>query len=188
MLARDGAIATQSSNLTNAQASWFVNAASGDLHLVSTATSAIDQVNAPTGVTDDYDGDPRPIGPASDVGADEYGTPPPAAVGDLRVTRAVTSTGMLTATLRWTAPANAITTTLRYSVTLIAEANWANALLLTDTLSSTAQTYTATVSYTNDIAYFALKSQNAEVVWSALSNNAFWPHQDIYLPLIIRAG
>jgi hypothetical protein len=188
MRERDGAIATQSGNLTNAQASWFVNATSGDLHLASAASAAIDQVTAPIGVTDDYDGDRRPIGPASDVGADEYGTPPPSAVGDLRVTHAVTATGTLTATLRWTAPANAITTTLRYSGTLITEADWTSALLLTSTLSGAAQTYTATVSYISGTAYFALESQNAEGVGSALSNNAFWPRQDIYLPLIMRAG
>jgi hypothetical protein len=185
---RDGATATQSGNLTNAQASWFVNATSGDLHLASTATPAIDQVTAPTGVTDDYDGDSRPLGSASDVGADEYGTLPPSAVGDLRVTHAVTATGTLTATLRWTAPANAITTTLRYSGNLLTEANWTSALLLTGTLSGAAQTHTATVSYISGTAYFSLKSQNAEGVWSALSNNAFWPRQDIYLPLVMCAG
>jgi hypothetical protein len=59
--------------VTNAQAAWFVNAASGDLHLVATATDAIDRVAAPAGVTDDFDGQPRPVGAASDVGADEYG-------------------------------------------------------------------------------------------------------------------
>jgi hypothetical protein len=187
MRERDGAVATQAGNLTNAQTSWFVNATSGDLHLAPTAASAIDQVTAPTGVTDDCDGDPRPIGSASDVGADEYGTPPPSAVTDLRVTRAITATGTLTAILRWTAPANAITTTLRHSGTLITEANWASAFLLASTLSGTAQTYTATVAYTSGIAYFALKPQNAEGDWSALSNNAFWPRQDIYLPLVMRA-
>jgi hypothetical protein len=188
MLTRDGAIATQSGNISDAQASWFVNVALGDLHLVPTATSAIDQVTAPSDVTDDYDGDPRPIGSASDVGADEYGAPPPSAVTDLRVIRAVTATGTLTATLRWTAPANAVTTTLRHSGTLITEANWASASLLADTLSGTTQTYTATVAYTGGIAYFALKSQNAEGAWSALSNNAFWPPQAVYLPLVMRAA
>ena len=175
MRERDGAIATQSGNVTNAQASWFVDATSGDLHLVPTATSAIDQVTAPTGVTDDYDGDPRPIGAASDVGADEYGTPPPSAVTDLHVTHAVTSTGVLTATLRWTAPPDAVTATLRYSRTLVTEGNWNSATLLTNTLP-----------YTSGTVYFALKSQNAQGDWSALSNNAFWPHWDVLLPLVMR--
>jgi hypothetical protein len=187
MRERDGAIATQSGNVTNAQASWFLNVTTGDLHLLSTATSAINQVIAPSDVTDDYDGDLRPIGPASDVGADEYGAPASSAVTDLHVTHAVTATGTLTAALRWTAPADAITTALRYSGTLITEANWTSALLLTSTLSGTAQSYTATVAYTGGMAYFALKSQNAEGAWSALSNNAFWPGRDVYLPLVTRA-
>jgi hypothetical protein len=183
---RDGASATLSGNVTNAQASGFVNAASGDLHLAPTANSAIDRVTAPGDVTDDVDGDSRPIGPASDVGADEYGVPPPDAVTDLRVTNAVTTTGVLTPTLRWTAPANAVLTTLRYSHTLITEASWASARLLTDTLSGAANIYTGTVSYSGGTVYLALKSQNAEGAWSALSNNAFWPRRDIWLPVVMK--
>jgi hypothetical protein len=184
MRERDGASATQSGNITNAQASWFVNAASGDLHLVSTAASAIDKVTAPGGVTDDIDGNPRPIGALSDVGADEYGTPPPNAVIDLRVTSAITTTGVLTATLRWTAPANAVTTTLRYSRTLITEANW-NSASLFDSVSGVVNVYTGAVPYTGNPVYFALKSQNSAGD-SALSNAAFWPHLATYLPLILR--
>lgn len=73
MRERDGASATQSGNLTNGQASWFVNAADNNLHLTATATDAIDQVTAPTGAPTDIDGDARPGGATSDVGADEYG-------------------------------------------------------------------------------------------------------------------
>lgn len=185
MRQRDGASATQSGNLTNAQPAWFVNAAVSDLHLVSTATQAINQVTAPPGVTDDIDGHPRPLGSASDVGADEYGVPPPSAVTDLRVTRAVTATGALTATLRWTAPTNAVTISLRYSTTLITQANWDSASALTSALPGSATAFTATIPYSNVTVYFALRSQNAGG-WSALSNNAFWPHRDVYLPLILR--
>ncbi len=188
MRERDGAIATQPGNLTNAQTSWFVNAASGDLHLVPTTTSAIDQVTAPSSVADDYDGDLRPIGSSSDVGADEYGAPPPAAVRDLHVAHAVTSASMLTATLRWTASAGAVTITLRYSGTLVTEANWNSATLLTNMLPGSAAIYTATLPYTSGTVYFALKSQNAQGDWSALSNNAFWPHQDVLLPLVLHAN
>ena len=74
---RDGAQGTLTGNVTTAQSNWFVNAASGDLHLLSTATDAIDQGSPLAQVTDDYDGDARPIGPAPDVGADEYGVPSP---------------------------------------------------------------------------------------------------------------
>jgi hypothetical protein len=77
--ARDGATAATSGNVTTAAAAMFVDAASADLHLKSTATSAIDKVTAITNVSDDWDGDPRPLGSAIDVGADEYsGAAPPA--------------------------------------------------------------------------------------------------------------
>jgi hypothetical protein len=185
MRERDGAHGTQSNNLLTAQASWFVNASTSDLHLRSTTTSAIDQVTAPAEVSDDIDGNLRPIGSASDIGADEYGIPVPAAVIDLRVTRAITVSNILTATLRWTAPANALTTTLRYSGTLITAANWNNATLLISNLSGAANIYTATVPYTGGTIYFALKTQNG-TGWSPLSNNAFWPQQSVYLPIILK--
>jgi hypothetical protein len=70
---RDGAGGTLAGNVTNAAESWFVNAGAGDLHLLATATGAINQAAALADVTDDYDGVARPIGPAPDVGADEYG-------------------------------------------------------------------------------------------------------------------
>jgi hypothetical protein len=185
---RDGANGTLTDNVTNAQTSWFVNAAAGDLHLRATATDAIDQAATLDDVPDDFDGDARPIGPAPDVGADEYGVPPPTAVTDLRVTEAITSTGTLTATLRWAAPTNAVTTTLRYSDALVTEANWADAPLLTGTLLGSTEGFTATVSYDDSTVYFALRSQNAEGNWSDLSNNAFWPHLDVFLPFVAKDG
>ncbi len=187
---RDGASGVLTGNVTNAQESWFADAAAGDLHLLATAAVAIDQAATLAEVTDDYDGEARPIGPAPDVGADEYGVSPspPAAVTDLRVAHAAAEAGTLTATLRWTAPANAVTTTLRYSDTLITEANWASVPLFADTLPGSAETCTATVSYESGTVYFALKSQNGRGDWSDLSNNDFWPHWDLSLPLVIKAG
>jgi hypothetical protein len=73
---RDGAQAALIGNVTGAQANWFANAVSGDLHLVGTASGAIDQAAPLAAVVDDYDGDARPNGPAPDVGADEYGSAP----------------------------------------------------------------------------------------------------------------
>ena len=73
---RDCASGTLTGNVTDAQGSWFANAAAGDLHLSLLATVAIDQAVTLPQVPDDYDADVRPIGPAPDVGADEYGTPP----------------------------------------------------------------------------------------------------------------
>ena len=69
---RDGAQGSVVGNVTSAQASWFVDAAAGDLHLNSSATAAIDRATTLVDVSDDYDGDARPIGPAPDIGADEY--------------------------------------------------------------------------------------------------------------------
>ncbi|MBN1956373.1 MAG: right-handed parallel beta-helix repeat-containing protein, partial [Anaerolineae bacterium] len=69
---RDGGQGVLVGNVTGAGADWFVDAAAGDLHLVSTATGAIDQAASMPEVADDYDGQGRPFGPAPDVGADEY--------------------------------------------------------------------------------------------------------------------
>lgn len=73
---RDGAHAVQGGNVTDAQTTWFVNAAQGDLHLTAGATGAIDQgVPVPEGECNgDIDGNSRPMGFARDVGADEFGT------------------------------------------------------------------------------------------------------------------
>jgi hypothetical protein len=53
--ARDGATGAVANNLLTAQASWFVNAAIGDLHVKSTATQAIDQVAVLADALLDYD-------------------------------------------------------------------------------------------------------------------------------------
>ncbi|MCA9979007.1 MAG: right-handed parallel beta-helix repeat-containing protein, partial [Anaerolineales bacterium] len=86
---RDGALATSSGDITNAQTSWFVDALNGDLHLAAGATAVIDQASPIPQVTDDFDRDTRPIGSAPDMGADEYGVAPPTAVTDLRISQAI---------------------------------------------------------------------------------------------------
>jgi hypothetical protein len=186
ILQRDSAQGATTGNLTNAALSWFVNPASGDLHLKASAVAAINQALPLANVLDDVDDEPRPIGPAPDIGADEYGLPAPTRVNDLRVINAITAGGILTTTLNWSAPDNAITDTLRYSTSVIMEANWASATLLTNSLPGPADNFTASVPYTGGTVYFALKAQNIEGVYSALSNNAFWPDQDLYLPLLRR--
>ena len=72
-----GGSARLSGNLEYQPLSLFVDGPAGDLHLRATAVQAIDH-----GVStvlplchEDMDGDPRPIGPAPDVGADEYAGP-----------------------------------------------------------------------------------------------------------------
>lgn len=74
---RDGAGGTLQDNVTGATPAWFVNAATADLHLASTATGAIDQVAPLADVTGDIDGDPRPADAAADAGADERFSLPP---------------------------------------------------------------------------------------------------------------
>ena len=122
------------------------------------------------------------------IGAD---TPPVASpVHDLRVSDATAATGTLDAALRWSAPANAITYTLRYSSALITDANWGGALAVsvpfTASSPGSAEQLDVTVPYAGGVIYFALKSQNAQGSFSPLSNNAWWPHRDIFLPLILR--
>ncbi len=73
---RNGATATLQSNLTNAVSNWFVDAAAGDLHLVSSA-AAIDAAAARPSVIDDFDGHSRPVGQGADVGADEWNSSGP---------------------------------------------------------------------------------------------------------------
>lgn len=75
MRPRDNATGVQSGNLMGAAANWFVDPSHGNLHLLSITNDAIDQVAAPGNVSDDVDGDPRPQGVASDVGADEFKPP-----------------------------------------------------------------------------------------------------------------
>jgi hypothetical protein len=113
----------------------------------------------------------------------EAANPP---VTDLRVTQAVTGSSVVTATLRWTPSTGALTTTLRYSNALITIADWSSAVLLTNALSGSAASYTATVPYPSGTIYFALETQNSTSEWSDLSNNAFWPHRDVYLPSILK--
>jgi hypothetical protein len=121
----------------------------------------------------------------SRIGADELGR-----VDDLRVSDAVVANGALTGTLIWTAPLNAITYTMRYSNTALTNINWDSALVVnvpfTASLPGAIERFTPTIPYNSGTVYFALKSQNAAGNWSALSNNAFWPQRDVFLPLVRR--
>lgn len=180
-----GGDSTLSGNLEYQPLSLFVDGANGDLHLAETAAVAIDQVATLVDVKDDIDGDSRPIGNAADIGADEYGVEAPQAVMDLRVVQAVSETNTVTVTLNWTPPANAITTTIRYSDAPITESMWDSAIELTDLLSGVENSFEATVPYDGGILYFALKTEGVGGV-SDISNNAFWPKEDVYLPVILK--
>jgi hypothetical protein len=69
---RDDAQAEVESNVTTATAGLFVDTTRSDLHLVPGAAVAIDQGVPLADCGLDWDGQPRPYGPARDIGADEY--------------------------------------------------------------------------------------------------------------------
>lgn len=68
---RNEATATLYTNLTQAQADWFVDVQTGDLHLVSAVPDVMDRSTAIDPLADDFDRDPRPQGSGADIGADE---------------------------------------------------------------------------------------------------------------------
>ncbi|MBI5385530.1 MAG: hypothetical protein HZA90_12695 [Verrucomicrobia bacterium] len=68
---RDSATATLTTNLLTANSNWFVNPAAADLHLLPSATNAIDKAPLLASVTNDLDGETRPQGTGADLGADE---------------------------------------------------------------------------------------------------------------------
>jgi hypothetical protein len=72
--ARDGGVYSAAGNYLTATAAMFVNAAAADLHLIDSAATrafAIDR-GASAPVATDWDGQARPFGAASDLGADEW--------------------------------------------------------------------------------------------------------------------
>ena len=68
---RDGGSASVATNVTNAQAAWFEDAFTGDLHLSSSPVSVVDAGQTLSDVVLDYDSEERPTGSGYDIGADE---------------------------------------------------------------------------------------------------------------------
>jgi hypothetical protein len=93
---RDGALATLSSNLVTAVPGMFANPGIGDLHLAATATNAIDKGVTLSTVTNDFDGDTRPRGARSDLGADEFTTNAPPPITSMRLSGPNVVVGLLT--------------------------------------------------------------------------------------------
>ena len=85
---RDNATAALSGNLLTAVPGMFVNPGAGDLHLVPSATNAIDKAASLSTVTNDFDGERRPRGASSDIGADEFTTNAPPRITQLRLSGA----------------------------------------------------------------------------------------------------
>jgi hypothetical protein len=74
---------------------------------------------------------------------------------------------------------------LRYSDVPITLDNWGMSMLFTDTLTGTAPAYVGMLSYEGGTIYFAHRSENSGGM-SGLSNLAFWPHYDVFLPVVLR--
>ena len=84
---RNDASGTVGDNHTGATAAYFVDYTRGDLHLSSARPEAVDQAPALAEVTEDLDGQARPVGAAPDLGADEWSeaSGPPSAPEGLTV-------------------------------------------------------------------------------------------------------
>jgi len=73
--ARNGSVFTQAGNYLLATPSMFVNPSAGNLNLVleaATQAHVINQVQPLSSVLADWNGNPRPAGQLTDIGADEY--------------------------------------------------------------------------------------------------------------------
>jgi hypothetical protein len=70
---RDGANGILTGTMTSAQSSWFVDPVMGNLHIASSVVAPVDAGNLLSEVSTDFDRQPRPIGSAADIGADEFG-------------------------------------------------------------------------------------------------------------------
>lgn len=69
---RDGAVADLMNNNETAGVSWFRNPETGDLHLTGRIGDVVDQGVDSDRVEVDIDGDKRPVGKRTDIGADEF--------------------------------------------------------------------------------------------------------------------
>ena len=103
---------------------------------------------------------------------------------NLRVTSATPSGATVAFALTWTPSPAAASQTVRYATAPITAANWNSATDLAASLPGAQNTASATLPYGGGTLYFAVRSQNAQGAWSDPSANAFWPSQDVRLPLI----
>jgi hypothetical protein len=72
VISRNGGTLNVEGNVADAERSWFVDAAAGNLRLLETATRAIDAGVPVSEVADDFDGLPRTVGKQPDAGAFEF--------------------------------------------------------------------------------------------------------------------
>ena len=70
--AQSGGSGSEQTNLEDARPDWFVNVATGDLHLASAVPEVVDQGTTLGSLIQDYDNEVRPQGAGYDIGADEF--------------------------------------------------------------------------------------------------------------------
>jgi hypothetical protein len=79
-----------------------------------------------------------------------------------------------------------VTCSLRYATSPIGASNWATANVLSDSLPGNVSMYTAVVPYSDGHVYFALKYWDTCGSESPAPVNAFWPHVDVFLPMVLK--
>ena len=164
-----------------------------DYHLQGTSP-ALDTGDNASAPTHDFDGNPRPYGPAPDLGVFEVQGPPP--VTDLRVSEGVTTTNSMTVILIWTAPGRVGQSStadhyeLRYDDQMITQENWDQATVTDASMAAgqpgEAQSITVNLPWSGSgPLYFALRVFDADFHGSAVSNPASWPLMPaVFLPLV----
>jgi hypothetical protein len=171
--------------------------APGDYHLRA-ISPAVDVGDAASLLTHDFDGNLRPYGPGVDLGAFEVQEPPP--VTDLWASRGVTTTGVVTVTLIWTAPGRVGQSStahhyeLRYDDRVFTQQSWDQGIVVDANIiaGQPGQMQQTTVSLPwsgSGHLYFALRVFDVGGRVSEVSNAAFWPFESSFLPAAMaRAG
>lgn len=114
----------------------------------------------------------------------------PEPVRDLSITAVSTmGAGQVNVALQWTPPAHAHSISIRRSTSPITDANWVSATVVAAGLAPTTSAYTASnMPYSGGTLYFALRADgqySPGTLWSAASNNAFWPVKiQLMLPIM----
>jgi len=149
--------------------------------------------------SNDFHGLSRPYGPGYDLGAFE--THIPQSVWGIHSVAGQSWGDQITVTLKWSAPGQpgnagtALVYHLRYDETPITAETWELALPVTvpfsPSLPGTLESLAVTgLPWPEDTLHyvlrFALRTTDGEGNWSYLSNVAFYPGVNVYLPLLLR--
>lgn len=156
---------------------------------------AVDAGDGAYAIAADFDQAPRPMGLAPDLGAFEVQGPP--TVTTLRVVNGITGASTVMLSLWWIEPGRIGQPTpvhsyqLRYANQVIGLESWAQAALLLEAIppgqAGQLRQVEVTVPHTGtEQIYLGLRVIDANSRWSGVSNPAFWPSNDLFLPIIRR--